>query len=174
MKEINGFYKNSLNYGDMVSLYIEKIYWDVLDIAGLVGSNLCEVKNDYETGGIFYGLFLAPKIKYCSTVDNYAIRQEHKTFKGFHYSKRLLDRSRYFRKIEGKKISPLFLEVGKKIDSGIVIPAKMRFYFECGKEKCCDRCSSRITDDKQAEANLPLLGRQVPIEFDYMLLRFTV
>ena len=42
--------------------------------------------------GIFYGLFLAPKIKYCLTIDEYGIISEHKTFKGFTDSKRLLDR----------------------------------------------------------------------------------
>ena len=26
-----------------------------------MGKNLCQCKNDYKTGGIFYGLFLAPK-----------------------------------------------------------------------------------------------------------------
>ena len=65
IREINGFYNNSIYYGDTDSLYIEKKYWDVLDKAKLVGEDLCQGKNDYKTGGIFYALFLAPKIKYC-------------------------------------------------------------------------------------------------------------
>ena len=36
-------------------MYIEKKYWGVLDKANLVGEELCQGKNDYETGGIFYG-----------------------------------------------------------------------------------------------------------------------
>ena len=60
-------------------------------------------KNDYETGGIFYGLFLAPKIKYVLTIDVYGIIQQHMTFKGFKGCKRLLDRSQYFDMLEGEK-----------------------------------------------------------------------
>ena len=75
IREINGFYNNSIYYGDTDSVSIEKKYLDVFDKANLVG------KNDYETGGIFYGLFLAPKIKYVLTIDEYGIIQEHKTLK---------------------------------------------------------------------------------------------
>ena len=64
IREKNRFYNNSIYYGDTDSLYIEKKYWDVLDKANLVGKNLCQGKNGYKTAGTFYGLFLAPKIKY--------------------------------------------------------------------------------------------------------------
>ena len=57
IREINGFFNNSIYYGDTDSLYIEEKYWDVLDKANLVGEGLCRGKNDYKTGGIFYGLF---------------------------------------------------------------------------------------------------------------------
>ena len=73
-------------------MYIEKKHWDILDKANLVGEELCYSKNDYKTGGILYGLILAPK-KYCLTIDNYGIIQEHKTFKGLNDSNRLLDQS---------------------------------------------------------------------------------
>ena len=95
IRKINLFYNISIYYGDTDSLYIEKKYWDVLDKANLVGEGLCQGKNDYKTGGIFHGLFLAPKIKYCSTIDDYGIIQEHKTFKGFNDSNRLLNRSQF-------------------------------------------------------------------------------
>ena len=65
IREINGFYSNNIYYTDTDSLYIEKKYWDVLDKANLVGGELCQGKNDYKTGGIFYGLYLAPKIINC-------------------------------------------------------------------------------------------------------------
>ena len=64
IREINGFHNNSIYYGVTDSLYIEKKYWHRLDRAKLVGKKLCLGKTDYKTGGIFYGLFLAPKIKY--------------------------------------------------------------------------------------------------------------
>ena len=60
--ELNGFHNNSIYSADTDSLYIEKKYWDMLDKAELVGEEFRQGKNDYESGGIFYGLFLAPKI----------------------------------------------------------------------------------------------------------------
>ena len=61
---INGFYTNDVYYTDTDSLYIENKYWDKLDKAGLVGKIRLQGKNGYIEGGIWYGLFLAPKIKY--------------------------------------------------------------------------------------------------------------
>ena len=107
IREINGFYNNNIYYTDTDSLYIEKKDWDVLDEANLVGEGLCQGRNDHKTGGIFYGLYLAPKTKYCLTIDEFGNNQEHKTFKGFNDSKRLLDRSQYFTMIAGKKISAM-------------------------------------------------------------------
>ena len=46
VREIDGFYNNSIYYGDTDSLSIEKKYWDVLDTANLVSKNLCQCKND--------------------------------------------------------------------------------------------------------------------------------
>ena len=82
IREINGFHNNSIYYGDTHSLYFETKYWDVLDKANLLVKNLCQGKNDYETGGFIYGLFLAPKIKYCLTINEFGVIQQHMTFKG--------------------------------------------------------------------------------------------
>ena len=79
--EINSFYNNNIYYTDTDSLYIENKIWDVLDKAGLVGSDSYQGKNDYKTGGFFYGLFLSAKVKYCSTIDEYGILKEHKLSK---------------------------------------------------------------------------------------------
>ena len=65
---IDGFYSNDVDYTDTDSLYIKNKHWDKLDTAGLVGKILLQGKNDYGDGGIFYALFLAPKIKYCLTI----------------------------------------------------------------------------------------------------------
>ena len=77
----------------------------MLDKAKLVGENFCKGKNDTKTGGIFYGLFLAPKIKYVLTINEFGIVQQHMIFKRLNDSKRLLDRSQYFDMLEGKKKS---------------------------------------------------------------------
>ena len=58
---IDGFCTDDVYYTDTDSLYIENKLWDNLNEAGLVGKNLLRSKNDYKDGGIFYGLFLAPK-----------------------------------------------------------------------------------------------------------------
>ena len=93
IREINGFYNNSIYYTDTHSLYREKRYWNVLDNAKSVGKNLCQGENEYISGGICFGLFLAPKRKYVLTIDVFGIIQQDRTFKGFNDSKRLLDRS---------------------------------------------------------------------------------
>ena len=174
IREINGFYNNSIYYGDTDSLYIEKKYWDVLDKANLVGEELSQGKNDYKTGGIFYGLFLAPKIKYCLTIDDYGIIQEHKTFEGFDDSRWLLDRSQYFKMIDGKKISALLPKSWKNsFDSGIIIPTKMRFCNEYKDVILCITCNTQINENKEFEANLNLLKRKAPNEFGYMLPNYT-
>ena len=105
--EINGLYNSSIYHRDTDSVYTRKKYWDVLDKANLVGKILCRSKNDFKTSGIFYGLFLALKIKYVLNIDDFGIFQQHMTFEGFNDSKRLIDRSQYFDILDGEKISAL-------------------------------------------------------------------
>ena len=100
----NGFYTNDVYYTDTDSLYIEKKHWDKLDKAGLVGKNLLQGKNDYKDGGIFFGLFLAPKIKYCLTINKYSVIDEHKTFENFKDVSDNLDRKEYFYMARGDKL----------------------------------------------------------------------
>ena len=170
VREINGFYNNSIYYGDTDSLYVEKKYWNILDEVNLMGEELCQGKNDYKTGGIFYGLFLAPKIKYVLTVNEFGIVQEHKTFKGFNDSKRLLNRSQYFKMIEGLKVSALLPKSWKKsFDSGIIIPTKMRFCNECDVEILCMTCKNQVDENKEFEPNLNELTRHPLNQFGYML-----
>ena len=65
IREINGFYNNSIYYGNTKSLYKEKKYWDVLDTAGLVGSNPFQGKNNLTS--LFFGLFELPR-KLCFNI----------------------------------------------------------------------------------------------------------
>ena len=60
---IDGFHSNDVFYTDADSLYIENKHWDKLSALNLSGKNGLQGKNDYIEGGIWYGLFLAPKIK---------------------------------------------------------------------------------------------------------------
>ena len=85
--------------------YIEKKYCDVSDEAIVLGNILCQGEIYYKTGGVFYGSIFAPKIKYCSTINEFGIIRQHMTFKSFNDNKRLLDRSQYFNMFEGNNIS---------------------------------------------------------------------
>ena len=170
IREINGFYNNSIYYGDTDSLYIEKKYCDVLDKANLVGKNLCQGKNDYKTGGIFYGLFLAPKIKYVLTIDDFGISQQHMTLKGFNDSKRLLDRSQSFDMLDVKKITAMLPRSWKKsFNNGIVIPTEMRHCNGCKDGILCVTCNNQINENKEFEANLNLLKGEKPNDCGHML-----
>ena len=78
---IDGFYTNNVYYTDTDSLYIENKHWDKLERAGLVGKELLQGKNDYKEGGVFNGLFLAPKIKYCLIINKYGVISEKRLLK---------------------------------------------------------------------------------------------
>ncbi|ESP00355.1 hypothetical protein LOTGIDRAFT_173258 [Lottia gigantea] len=81
---IDGFYKPEIYYTDTDSLYISSSNWDKLNEAGLVSENdYCKGKNDYGDGGIIYGLYLAPKVKYNIILTSDGILKEKKTFKGY-------------------------------------------------------------------------------------------
>ena len=73
MKQIGGFYNNSIYYTDTDSLYIHEKYWSDLVDNGFVGKSLGLGKNDYDNSGIFYACFSAPKIKYCLVIDDFGV-----------------------------------------------------------------------------------------------------
>ena len=142
---IGGFYSNDVYYTDTDSLYIEKKHWDKLDKAGLVGQNRLQGKNDDKERGIWYGLFLAPKIKYCLTINKFGIIDEHKTFKGFTNVSDNLDRKEYFNMEDGGKlIAKDLLSWQKSFSQGVVIPHKMRNCGDCKKDILCDNCEKLV------------------------------
>ena len=63
IQAIKRFCTNDLYYTDTDSFYSQIKHWDKLDKAALVGKNFSSGKIDYKEGGVFYGFFLAPKIK---------------------------------------------------------------------------------------------------------------
>ncbi|ESO94743.1 hypothetical protein LOTGIDRAFT_160977 [Lottia gigantea] len=76
---IDGFYKPEIYYTDTDSLYISSSNWDKLNEAGLVSENdYCKGKNDYGDGGIIFGLYLAPKVKYDIILTSDSVLKEKK------------------------------------------------------------------------------------------------
>ena len=172
---INGFYTNDVYYTDTDSLYIEKKHWDKLEKAGSIGKNLLQVKNDYKDGGIFYGLFLAPKRKYCLTINKYGFIDEHKTFKGFTNVSDNLDRKEYFKMADGDKlIAKVPLSWKKCFNMGVVIPHQMRDCNICANDSLCDNCDKLVNQNKEFSANLNELKRQPPNELGYMLPKYVI
>ena len=167
---INGFYTNDVYYTDTDSLYIEKNYRNKLDKAGLVGKNLLQGKSDYKDGGILYGLLLAPKIKYCPTINKYGVIDEHKTFKEFTNVSDILDRKDYFNMADGGNlIAKVPLSWKKSFRMGVVIPQKMRNYVDCKEDILCENCEYLVNQKKRFSANLNELKRQPPNDFGHML-----
>ena len=170
---INGFYTNDVYYTDTDSLYIEKKYWDKLEKAGLVGKGLLQFKNDYKDGGIFYGLFLAPKIKYCLIINKYGAIDEHKTFKRFTNVSDNLDRKEYFKMFEGDElIAKVPLSWKTSFSQCVVIPHKMRNCNECSKDQICDDCEKLVNQRKELSANLNELKREKPNDYGHMLPKY--
>ena len=86
-------------------------------------------------------MFLAPKIKYCLTINKYGVVDEHKTFKGFTKVSDNLDRIEYFKMFNGDKlIANVPLSWKKSFNMGVVIPHKMRNCSDCKKDILCDEC----------------------------------
>ena len=172
---INGFHTNNVYYTDCDSLYIENRHWDKLDQAGLVGKNLQQVKNDYKDGGNFYGLFLAPKIKYCLIINKYGVISEKKTFKRFTNVSDNLDRKEYFKMADGDKlVAKVPLSWKKSFNQGAVIPHKMRNCINCTKDALCDDCDKLVNQNKEFSANLNELKREKPNDLGDMLPKYII
>ena len=172
---INGFYTNDVYYTNTDSLYIENKHWDKLQKAGLVGKILIQGKNDYKDGGIFYGLFLAPKIKYCLTINKYGVNDEHKTFRGFTYVSDNLDRKEYFKMFGGDNIlAKVPLSWKKSFSQGVVIPHKMKNCNKCSKDILCDNCDKLVNQNKEFSANLNELKREKPNDQGHMLPKYII
>ena len=170
---IDGFYTNDVYYTDTDSLYIESKHWEKLNKAGLVGKNLLQGKNDYKVGGFWYGLFLAPKIKYCLTIKKYGVIDEHKTFKGFTNVSDNLNRKEFFNMADGDKlIAKVPLSWKKSFSQGVVIPHKMRNCSDCKNNILCDNCDSLVNQKKKFSANLNELKREKPNNFGHMLPKY--
>ena len=172
---INGFYTNDVYYTDTDNLYIESKHWNKLDKASLVGKNLLQGKNDYKDRGVFYGLFLAPKIKYCLIINNYGVISEKKTFKGFKDVSDKMDRKENFKMADGDKlVAKIPLSWKKSFSQGVVIPHKMRNCHYCKKDILCDICDELVNQRKEFSANLNQLKREKPNDRGHMLPKYII
>ena len=75
---------------------------------GFVGKTLGLGKNEYGSSGIFCVCFLAPKIKYCSVLDDFGVNGAKRIFKGYGEENRMLKLNEFISKSEGKTISGRF------------------------------------------------------------------
>ena len=172
---IDGFYTNDIFYTGTDSLFIENKHWDKFEKAGLVGKNLLQGKNDYKDGGIFYGLFLAPKTKNCLTLNKNGVIGEHKTFKGFSNVSDNLDRKEYFKMADGGNlIAKVPLSWKKSFSQGVLIPHKMRYCTDCKNDSLCDSCDKVVNQDKIFSANLNKLKREKRNNFGHMLPKYII
>ncbi|ESP04243.1 hypothetical protein LOTGIDRAFT_170940 [Lottia gigantea] len=119
---INGFYKPEIYYTDTDSLYISSKNWKKLNRAGLVSEkDYCKGKNDYGDGGIIFGLYLAPKVKYNIVLTSDGVLKEKKTFKG--YSNDKISVEDYVQLASGQDVSNEFNKPREKsFTNGVVIP----------------------------------------------------
>ncbi|ESP01481.1 hypothetical protein LOTGIDRAFT_172650 [Lottia gigantea] len=93
-------------------------YGDCFTEAGLVSENdYCKGKNDYSDGGIIYGLYLAPKVKYIIILNSDGILKEKKTFKGYSNDKIAVED--YIRLASGHEFKKPW---EKSFTNGVVIP----------------------------------------------------
>ena len=72
-------------------------------------------------------MFLASKMKFCLSIDNYSIISERTTFKGFNDVNRNLDREDYFQMFAGKNLATKqSFTWGKQFDVGVKNPSDNR------------------------------------------------
>ena len=167
---INGYYTKDFYYTDTDSLYIENKHWEKLDKVSFVGENRLQGKNVYGDTGIFYGLFLAPKIKYCWTINKFGVVDEHKTFKGFTNLSDNLDRKEFFNMADGGKfIAQVPLSWKKSFSQGVVSPHKMKNCSECKIDSLCESCDKLVNQKKEFSANSNEVKRQAPDKFGHIL-----
>ena len=137
------------------------------------------VKTDYKVKTIIkneqFGmvLFLAPKVKYCLTINKFGVIDEHKTYKGFLIVNDNLDRKEYFNMANGGKLKVKFpLSWKKSFNQGFVIPYKMETCCECKKNILSDNCDQPINRKKDFSVNLNELKRESTNEFGHMLPKY--
>ena len=118
-------------------------------------------------------MFLAPKIKYCLTVNKNGVRDKDKTFKGLANLSENLDKNEYFKMFSGNNLeAKVPVSWKKSFSMGVVIPYKMRKSNKCTKHFLCEGCDKLVNRTKKFSANLNQIKRQAPDEFGHMLPKY--
>ena len=118
-------------------------------------------------------MFLAPKLKYCLTINKLGVFDEHKTFKGFTNVSDNLDSKEYFKMFEGDKlIAKVLLSWKKSFSMVVVIPHKLRNCNKCTKDILCGDCYKLVNQNEDFSANLNEIKRQPLNEFGHMLPKY--
>ena len=171
---IAGFYTIDLYYEDTDSMYIENKHWDKLDKSKLIGKELLQCKNDPGSDSdIFYGLFLAPKIKFCLTINKLGVIDEHKIFKRFAKLSDNSERIEYFKMFEcDKLIAKVPSSWKKSFSCGVTIPLNMRKCTDCRKDILCDGCDKLVNQNEEFSASLNEIKREAPNDFVHLLPKY--
>ena len=120
-------------------------------------------------------MFLAPKKKYCLTINEYGVIDEHKTFKGFTIVSDNLNRKEHFKMASGDNlVAEVPLSWKKSFSQGVVIPHKMRICNKCTKDQLCDGCDSLVNQKKEFSASLNELKREKPNDRGHMLPKYII
>ena len=145
---LDGFKKNKIYYGGTDSVYIHKKDYDILKNKGLVGKNLFQFTNDNGDGaGTVYGLFLAPKIKYCIVISDSGILSQKTTFKGFNQNNNNITFKDFFDLEQGKTTKNVSKLKLKRELASIKMPNR-----EVGCQKC-DESKKRVDCTTKPEMN---------------------
>ena len=119
-------------------------------------------------------MFLAPKKKYCFTINKYGVIDEHKTFKGFTNVSDNLDRKEYFKMADDKLVAKVPLSWKKSFSQGVVIPHKIKNCTDCKKDIPCDNCDKLVNQNKEFTGNLNELKREKTNDLGQMLPKYII
>ena len=176
---LDRFKNHKKYYSHTDSVYIHKNDYNTLKEKSLIGKDLCQSKNDYGDAGIVYGLFLAPKIKYCFVIDDNGLLQQKVTFKGcdreiskigftdfFIMDKGLIVRNTskliWKRDLLGIKGPHRVINCencqNDKVCRSCIINPKLNC-FDCEISRSCDKCLNRITQVKLYSTEINKLKR---------------
>ena len=141
---LDGFRNHKIYYGDTDSVYIHKNDYNILIDQGLIGKDLGQSKNGYgDSAGIVYGLFLAPKVKYCIIIDEFGILSAKTTFKGYNQKMNAITFKDYLNLECGQSIKNISKLKWKREITGIQIPHRKINCKQCNENNRCETCQKQ-------------------------------